>query len=727
MSRRSGEAPAKKGERPAEDRLRLVVDSIPAMVHTALPDGSLDFFNRTWLDYVGLPLEELLGWGWTKSVHPSDVDGLVAAWRDSIATGNPLDYEARVRRADGEYRWMLHRKVALKDSSGRVVRWFGSSVDVEPLKQAEDRVRASERELRLVIDMVPVNLWTSTPDGEVDFCNRRWLDYTGLSQEDSHRWRETGVTHPDDLQQSIELLETAIKTRSAVEMDVRSRRRDGQYRWFRGGMAPLLDEEGNVIRWYGSLLDIEDRKRAEEAVREREQELRQLIDAVPAQILVLASDVGARTANRAVLEYAGLTPEDFGGSLEDVLRRLVHPEDVDIVRSRHGDSIARGLPFEGEIRLLRKDGTARWFQARGVPSKDETGRLVRWYVIATDIEDRKAREERVVEENIALRDEIDSASMFEEIVGTSAALQRVLSRISKVAPTDSTVLLSGETGTGKELIARAIHKRSKRSSRSFIAVNCAAVPPSLIASELFGHERGAFTGALSRRLGRFELAGGGTIFLDEIGELPAEMQNLLLRVLQEREFERVGGSTPIRANVRVIAATNRNLPASVAAGTFRSDLFYRLNVFPIGLPPLRDRREDIPLLVEYFIERFTRKTGRKFRSIRRATLDLFREYAWPGNVRELQNIIERSMIVCEGDEFAVDESWLTRSASSEVKAVAPGGPAEGGRAQIEAALAATEGRISGPRGAAARLGLPASTLESRIRSLHIDKYRFKRA
>src|SRR6202034_3607353 len=254
----------------------------------------------------------------------------------------------------------------------------------------------------------------------------------------------------------------------------------------------------------------------------------------------------------------------------------------------------------------------------------------------------------------------DRSSMFEEIVGESPALQTVLSRVTKVAPTDSTVLITGETGTGKELVARAIHKRSPRSARAFISVNCAAIPTSLILSELFGHEKGAFTGATQRRLGRFELAEGGTIFLDEVGELPAETQIALLRVLQEREFERVGAAGAIRTNVRVIAATNRDLEAAIAAGTFRSDLFYRLNVFPIEMPPLRERREDIPLLVEYFIDRFARQAGKSFRAVNKKSLELLQSYPWPGNIRELQNVIERSVIVCDTETFSVDESWLSR-------------------------------------------------------------------
>src|SRR6202171_5638148 len=340
--------------------------------------------------------------------------------------------------------------------------------------------------------------------------------------------------------------------------------------------------------------------------------------------------------------------------------------------------------------------------------------------VAVIMADPKQSEERLKHESVALPEEIDKGSMCDEIVGSSGALQKVLSLVSKVAPTDATVLVTGETGTGKELIAHAIHKQSRRSSRAFVSVNCAAIPRDLIASELFGHEKGAFTGATQRHLGRFELAEGGTIFLDEVGELPAETQIALLRVLQEREFERVGAAGTIRTNVRVIAATNRDLEAAIAAGTFRSDLFYRLNVFPIEMPSLRERREDIPLLVEYFIDRFARQAGKSFQAVNKKSLDLLQSYPWPGNIRELQNVIERSVIVCETENFSVDESWLSRQPSV---AVPSSGleplrklPSEE-KEIIEAALSESRGRVYGPSGAAAKLGIPRSTLEHKIRSL----------
>jgi transcriptional regulator with GAF, ATPase, and Fis domain len=344
------------------------------------------------------------------------------------------------------------------------------------------------------------------------------------------------------------------------------------------------------------------------------------------------------------------------------------------------------------------------------------------------IADPQQSQERLQHEKLALRDGIDSTSTCDEIVGSSGALQKVLFHVSKVAPTDATVLVTGETGTGKELVARAIHRRSRRSSRAFVSVNCAAIPRDLIASELFGHEKGSFTGAVQRRLGRFELAEGGTIFLDEVGELPLGTQIALLRVLQEHEFERVGGTRSIQTNVRVIAATNRNLRAAIAAGTFRSDLFYRLNVFPIEMPPLRERREDIPVLVEYFVDHCARKVGKNIQGITKESLDLLRTYPWPGNIRELQNVIERSVIMCETEKFSVDKTWLAQEpVASEAKSQSSFSQrlASHEKEMIESALRESEGRVFGPSGAAAKLGISRSTVESKIRSLRINKNRFK--
>jgi formate hydrogenlyase transcriptional activator len=589
---------ASSGQGSERVNAQLLVDSTPALINTARPDGYHDFFNKTCLNYAGCSLEDLQGMKWAASVHSEDVEGMVNAWRTSVASGEPFLYEARVRRADGQYRWMLHQKVAVRDEQENIVKWYGTSIDIDDRKRAEEAIREGETELRQILDLVPQNIVVYGPNGERLYANRVSLDYLGFSLEEWQRF-------------------------------------PGKY---------------------------------------------------------------------------------------------IHPDDNGWLDVVFGHAVARGSAEELELRVRKRDGTYRWFLARFNPLHDGQGQITRWYVAGTDIEDRKQAEDRLRSENVALREEIDKASMFEEIVGTSPALKIVLSRISKVAPSDSTVLITGETGTGKELVARAIHRRSNRASRAFVSVNCAAIPRDLIASELFGHEKGAFTGATQQRLGRFELANGGTIFLDEVGELPAETQIALLRVLQEHEFERVGGTRPIRADVRVIAATNRDLQASISAGSFRSDLFYRLYVFPIEIPALRERKEDIRLLVEYFIDRYARKAGKNITSIDKKTLGLLESYPWPGNIRELQNVIERSVIVCETENFSVDESWLSqklpeRKAGSLLYLSDKVAAEE--KEIIEAALRECQGRVYGPSGAAAKLGIARSTLEAKIRSLKISKNRFR--
>ena len=498
--------------------------------------------------------------------------------------------------------------------------------------------------------------------------------------------------------------------------------------YYREVRQPVMDEI-QLIDYASRIAAIAiERKRAEEKLRQDEREFRQLIDFLPQHVLVLDKEGFLLQANQVMLDYNGHTLEEMqGAGTDERVKRDLHPDDLERVRDERRRGFSSRVPFEIEKRMLGKDGRYRWFLFRYKPLLNEQGGVTRWFATATDIDDRKRAEERMRNENLALREEIDRSSMYEEIVGSSNTLRVVLQHVAKVAPTDSTVLILGETGTGKELIARAIHKRSKRSAGAFIRVNCAAIPSSLIASELFGHEKGAFTGALQRRLGRFELADGGTIFLDEIGDLPADTQNALLRVLQEREFERVGGTQTIRVNVRVIAATNRDLGAAVASGSFREDLFYRLNVFPIDVPSLRERADDITLLVEYLVARSAKRAGKKIRHIEKATLDLFKAYTWPGNIRELQNVVERAVILCEGDTLSVDESWFKHDPprSPGTTQSLPTSPFNQEREMIEAALRESRGRIAGPFGAATKLGIPRQTLDSKIAALGIDKYRFK--
>jgi formate hydrogenlyase transcriptional activator len=593
------------------------------------------------------------------------------------------------------------------------------------LSDALDRLGQEAARLQTVIDTVPSFLWTSLPDGSKEYLNKRWYEYTGLTLEQGKGWGWKVVVHPDDLDRLIREWLALVEARKPGELETRIRRYDGEYRWFLIRVVPQLDAEGNLVRWFGSNTDIEDRKRAEKKLLEDERELRRITDAIPQTIVVQDPSGHPLYANQAVLDYTGLSMQDVVAS--DFRARIFHPEDLERLREERQAALARGLPFEIEQRARRKDGQYRWFLIRYNPFRDEQGRLVRWYATGTDIDDRKRAEDRTRNENVALREDIVRSSMFEEIVGSSESLRQVLVQVSKVAPTDSTVLVLGETGTGKELIARAIHNRSKRSNRAFIRVNCAAIPASLIASELFGHEKGSFTGATQRRLGRFESADGGTIFLDEVGDLPPETQVALLRVLQEREFERVGGSQTVSADVRVIAATNRDLTSAVAEGRFRQDLFYRLNVFPIRLPALRERISDISLLVGYLIDRYAQKAGKKIRNIDKKTMELFHAYDWPGNIRELQNVVERAVILSEGETFVVDEAWLTRVtpklAATSVPLVAD--LVEHEREMLEAALRESKGVVGGSTGAAVKLGIPRQTLESKIRKLGINRHRFK--
>jgi PAS domain S-box-containing protein len=1109
------------GQKSESLNIQLLVDSIPALIHTSRPDGYLDYFNKPWLEYLGVTLDKMTGWNWTAVVHPEDVEGIVAKWRACLESGEVFEYETRVRRADGVYRWMFHRKVPLRDANGDIVKWYGSSLDIDERKTAEEKLRRNSEDLQRsefylaegqrlghmgswAFDPDGFYYWSPElfrmhgldpsnkppsvqeyldcvhpqdresmanlikgvlaeaspfdatkrivrPDGEVRYIRcvgapvlenqslkkyvgsaidvtehelltqelrRReayltegqrlshtgswawnvqtgalfwseeiyriygynsqeggpaweqllqrvhpkdrpqieqrakreasrteWIDSYGdfrivlpdgtikylhsvahpviqsgevtevigtvmdvtehelltrelrrreaylagaqrLSHTGSFGWKPdtgeivwsdetyrifeydrtvkptidsvaqrvhpedradfkevinrasagapdfehayrlllpdgqvkhvhaiadvledasgnrefvgavTDITerkaaeealrsseaylaeaqrlsqtgswawspdqdiwywseecyrvlsfdpkdglprfeeffqriHPDDQPAFRELIQTVIRDKAEWEADYRIVHPDGPVRDIHVLGHPVLSASGDLIKFVGTVIDVTERKRAEEELRRSEMELRQIVDLVPQLVAVFGPGGERLYANRVALDHVGLSLEEWRQTPGGFFRPgwFIHPDDRERAAHSYSDSArSGGSAYELEMRVQAADESYRWFLVRFIPVRDEHGQIMRWFVAATDIEDRKRAEERLRRENVALREEVDKTSMFEEIVGTSPALKGVLSRISKVAPSDSTVLITGETGTGKELVARAIHRRSGRASRAFVSVNCAAIPRDLIASELFGHEKGAFTGATHQRLGRFELANGGTIFLDEVGELPAETQIALLRVLQEHEFERVGGTRQIRVDVRVIAATNRDLQAAIREGSFRSDLFYRLNVFPIDIPPLRERREDIRLLVEYFIDRYARKTGKNIRDINKKTLESLESYPWPGNIRELQNVIERSVILCETVIFSIDESWLPQ----QPLLTEPKNQTELSRSlltqeknMIEAALKESRGRVFGPSGAATILGMPRSTLESKIRSLNIDKNRFK--
>jgi formate hydrogenlyase transcriptional activator len=588
-------------------------------------------------------------------------------------------------------------------------------------------------QLRQTLNAIPAYTWYAAPSGGLTFVNERTADYIGLPKDHPLRlgtetdavWdAHIPLLHPDDQDESRRVWSNCLRTGSAGEFSFRVRNAQGGYRWFVSRAEPLRASDGTLLYWIGVNLDIEERKQAEFHLAESEAELRQILDLTPQLVAVFGPDRQRLYINRIALDYFGITLEEW---LAAGPGSHVHANDSERLRSGWLRALSTGSSFEIELRLRKADGNYGWFLARFNPVRRDEGQVLRWYCACTDIEDRKRAEERLQQENAALREEINQASMFEQIVGSSKSLQRVLAEVSKVALTDSTVLVLGETGTGKELIARAIHKRSKRAARAFIGVNCGAIPASLIASELFGHEKGAFTGATHRHTGRFEAAHGGTIFLDEVGDLPADIQIVLLRVLQEREIERVGGDKPIAVDVRVLAATHRDLGKLVREGKFRQDLFYRLNVVPITMPPLRERAADIPVLVEYFIARFGKKVGKKFKAIEKKTLQVLQAYEWPGNVRELQNVIERTVILSDSDTFVVDEAWLKREPAKlpHSRVALSGVLLAQEKEAIEQALTQSHGRVSGPTGAAARLGVPTSTLDSKIQRLGIDKYRFK--
>jgi PAS domain S-box-containing protein len=709
----------------SEADFRTITNNIPGFVHTMSPTGEVAFLNQQILEFFGKSSEELKDWAQSDVCHPDDLPRILETLRRSFETGQICDVELRCRRADGVYRWFQSRGRPVRNAEGQITAWYFLLTDIDDRKRAEQKLRQSEQDLRTITDTIPQPIVVLSPDGRTLYVNQVALDLTGFTidlLDERGFWFR--VVHADDVNRLRTERQEKLLRGDAFELEFRASFKNGQYRWQLMRYNPLKDESGQIIRWYSTATDIDDRKRAEERLRQSEENLRTITDTIRQPIVVLAPDGAMLYANRAALENSGLTMSELKD--RGFLARVCHLDDVDRVVDERSAGLSKGLPFDSEMRVLFKSGQYRWQLMQYNPLRDESGQIIRWYATATDIDDRKRAEERLHNENLVLREEIDRSSMFEEIVGSSKPMAALLKKVDKVAPSDSTVLILGETGTGKELIARALHRRSKRATRAFVKVNCAAIPQSLIASELFGHEKGAFTGALQRRLGRFEAANGGTLFLDEIGELPMETQIALLRVLQEREFERVGSNHPVSVDVRVIAATNRDLRAAVADGTFRQDLFFRLNVFPISVPPLRERVEDIPLLVEYFVGRFAKESGKRIRHISKDTLEQLKGYDWPGNIRELQNVIERAVILCETDTFLVDESWLEREPGESSQGEGLSALADREVELIEAALAETHGRISGPTGAAAKLGIPRQTLESKIRRLGIDKYGQKR-
>ena len=651
---------------------------------------------------------------------------------ESIGVINVLSYnENQYTAADAEFLQEVANQVALAVKSYQDIAASRARLEAEKVNLREESDR-----LRLAVDTIPALVVVCEPDGTAEMLSQRWLDYTGLSQDQVRGWGWTAAIHPDDLVDLESHWRSTAASKEPGERQARMRRFDGEYRWFQFRRTALRDRQGDILKWYGTSTEIHDLKLAEEGLRRSEAYL------AAAQRLSLTGSFGWGISDGEWF-WSDETYRILGldkatkPALEQLIGRT-HPEDRKLVE-RTLDRASLGLTeVDIEHRLLFPDGTLKYVQVVGRPHRQPSGRVE---LVGTVMDITAARlafdqiqklKDQLREENLILREEVDKASMFEEIVGNSPPLQDVISRVSKVAPTDSTVLITGETGTGKELIARAIHKRSHRAARAFVTVNCGAISAGLVESELFGHIKGAFTGALTSRDGRFKVADGGTIFLDEVGELPLETQVKLLRVLQERTFEPIGGDKTVTVDVRIIAATNRDLEEAARSKQFRSDLLYRLNVFPIHVPPLRERQADIPLLVMFLLQTFTEKLGKIVTNVPEGTMRRLVEYAWPGNIRELQNVIERGVILSTTSTLVLDnEISIPGGIAKQAGIPVPTAPVHaqtGGasledaeRRHIESVLARTDWVIEGARGAAKILKVNPSTLRSRMKKLRIHK------
>ncbi len=734
--------------RASEETYCLIVDSIPGLVAVMNAEGGVELVNRRVLEYFGKTYDELKHWETTDAIHPDDLPRVIAAWKYSVENGTPYEMEHRLRRADGVYRWFESRGLPLRDSEGRVVRWHNLLTDIDDRKHAEaerglaeEALRKSEERWRSVFENSAIAVALTDLSGRFLATNSAYQKMLGYTDEELGRLTFLDLTHENYRESNWQLVTELLEgKRRQFRIEKQYRRKDGSSLWVSNNVS-LVPGTESMPRFVMALSeDITERKQTEEKLRRSEADLLEAERLSHTGCWRHDLLSGTLTVSPEVLRMYGLKSDGCLSTIE-ALYDGIHPDDRSMVRQAYESAQAQKADFVADYRIILRDDTIKYLHTVGHPVLNESGEVVEYVGFGMDVteqrlasarleaafEEIKRLKDRLQDENVALREEIDQAFMFEEIVGSSPVLRAVLSSVVKVAPTDSTVLISGETGTGKELIARAIHRRSQRSDRAFISVNCAAIPPSLIASELFGHEKGAFTGAVQQRRGRFELAHSGTIFLDEIGEIPIETQVALLRVLQERQIERVGGSRSVPVDVRVIAATNRDLSAAIAAGTFRSDLFYRVSVFPIEMPPLRQCKEDIPLLVAYFVKRFAEKMAKHISKIDTRTLQLCEAYSWPGNIRELQNIIERSVILCSGDTLSIDEAWLS---IQDPVGLAP--PAkmtyilqDQEKEIIESALAESRGKVAGAGGAAVKLGIPPSTLDSKIKQLRIKKGKFK--
>ena len=660
---------------------------------------------------------------------PESWERLQAAVADAISQGKSYELELELIRTDGQHAWGSARGEVVSNNGHLHLR--GTLQDITQRKRSEEAILESETRFQNMADAAPVLIWIADSNLQCTYFNRNVLEFTGLSTEDLSGDGWLKAVHEDDRESCIAGYTPAYEKREPFVIEYRLRAANGEYRWVYDTGTPQFSSGGEFLGYIGSAIDITDLRKADEAIRESEARFRNMADTAPVALWIADSEMRMTFFNEYFLKYSGETMHNILG---DGWLKLLHEDDREHYLMSVTTAKESRNSFTTEFRVRRTDGEYRWVYGTAAPRFATDGKFLGYIGSQVDISDRKAAEEglktaleqiyelknELHEENIYLKEVIKLNHQFDEIIGSSDELKYVLFKIEQVAPTDSTVLITGETGTGKELVARAIHQTSLRKDKPLVKVNCAALAAGLIESELFGHERGAFTGAGSRKIGRFELADGATIFLDEVGELPLELQAKLLRLIQEGEFERLGSSTTLKTDVRIMAATNRTLEAEVRAGRFREDLLFRLNVFPVTVPPLRERKEDIPELVEHFVNKFSKKLGKTITSIPPTTVRSLSQYEWPGNIRELANVIERAVIGTDGPTLRVLETMGEEKKAEDLNEL-PESLAGVERKHIIKTLLATNWRIEGSKGAARILGVNPSTLRTRMAKLGIVK------
>ncbi len=740
-----------KAVRESEARYRALVMAGADMVWRANAQGEGFCVTPAWQDLTGQNEEQMRDLGWLEAVHPDDRERSRRLWRQSIHGRHAYENEFRVRSREGNYRHFHVHAVPVIAPDRNVYEWVGANRDITERRRAEEALEDSENQVRLFVEHTPAAVAMFDREMRYILTSHRWLKDYHLNERDiigrSHyevfpeipeRWKEI---HQRCLAGAVETCEE-----DSFE------RLDGTMDWIRWDIRPWYVASGEVGGVIMFTEVITERKSAEKAIRESEERYRNVVENQTELICRNLPDTTLTFVNDAYCRY-------FERSREQLIGTKFLELIPETARQEVCANIAMLCKYPGtktsehEHMIFKPNGTIGWQRWTNHVLAEPDGQVIELQGVGRDITARKHAEdelkqalaevqrlkEQLEAENVYLRSEVMGTHRYGEIIGRSEGIRKVLAQVERVAETDMTVLVLGETGTGKELVARLVHEKSARRQRPLVKVNCSALPADLIESELFGHERGAFTGAVSKQVGRFELADGGTIFLDEIGELPLRLQSKLLRVLQEQEFERLGSAKTLKVDVRVIAATNRNLHEAVQRGTFRSDLFYRLNVYPLQIPPLRERGEDIELLAEVFLNEAGRQLGKSFGQIPAAVIDTLRHYNWPGNVRELENVISRSAVISSGKVLQLSEGWdgenisAKRSyVSSSNGVVEPDSPnsvnSEAGAtlktmelAHILEVLTQTNWRIEGSKGAALILGLHPNTLRSRIHKLGIQK------